>query len=260
VNRSLTTWHRPLIRLLSSNAQRFHALRRLEIKALESLLAPRKGESILDVGCGKGFFCRRLRQIGVRPWGVDPQIASLDLAKRQHSVGLSLQAGVGESLPYRDRSFKKAVSVCVLEHTTDDDAVLREVHRVLEPGGTFVCSVDALNSPLLDDDYKREHACRFRCNRFYTEDSLRSKLSTAGFEVSAVKGMFASLPSQWVLKLGTRLGFGPAFIAMFPLVYPLLAADRAFGGRPGEEFILVASARRPLSRVSTATETQPSTE
>jgi len=234
-----------LHRLLYTYGQSFHALRRLEIRAIDAMLAAAPGESVLDVGCGKGAYCRRLERRGASVWGVDPGLGNVHPARMHQPAGIRFQAGFGEALPYADGSFDKVVSVCVLEHTLDDRGVLREVHRVLRPGGTFVCSVDALNSRLLGEAYRREHARRFRCNRFYAQEPLRAKLSAAGFDVSSIRGLFASVPAQWVIRAGAAVGFGAPFVAAFPLVYPVLAADRFFGDVPGEEFILVASSTRP---------------
>src|SRR6185369_2888173 len=94
-------------------------------------------QRILDVGSGKGSFCGALARAGHEAVGVDPSLAALSIAKTYVNRSGFFVLGAGESAPFPAESFDRAVSVCVLEHTRDDARVLREVHRVLKPGGVF---------------------------------------------------------------------------------------------------------------------------
>jgi len=80
------------------------------------------------------------------------------------------------------QSFDKIFSFCVLEHIPNIDEVMRTAWELLKPGGQLHVSVDSLqpfqNTPLIKK-HRRDH---FVC-RYFTPSSLRTMLTTAGFEV-----------------------------------------------------------------------------
>jgi arsenite methyltransferase len=106
-------------------------------------LAAAPGERVLDVGCGPGFYLAELLE-RVGPTGsvtgVDASPQTLALARRrtQGHDNLTLQLGDATALPVADASFDAALSVQVLEYVADADAALRQLHRVLRPGGRLV--------------------------------------------------------------------------------------------------------------------------
>lgn len=97
----------------------------------------------LEVGCGTGFFLLNLAQAGVleRGFVTDISPGMVDLAKR-NAAGLGMQVegrvADAESIPYDGDSFDLVVGHAVLHHIPDVDLALREVLRVLRPGGRFV--------------------------------------------------------------------------------------------------------------------------
>ena len=106
-------------------------------------LAPRAGERVLDVGCGPGFLARIVAQ-AVGPSGA---VRGVDISEpllavaREHCADLPwiavTKAGATE-LPFPDAHFDAAICTQVLEYVPDVDAALREMHRVLKPGGRLV--------------------------------------------------------------------------------------------------------------------------
>jgi SAM-dependent methyltransferase len=96
---------------------------------------PLEGKRILDAGCGVGAFVRRLREFSPDVHGFDVEKESV--ARSVEEVpGLGL--AVAEHLPYRDGAFDVILMHEVLEHVEDDLASLREMNRVLAPGGRLV--------------------------------------------------------------------------------------------------------------------------
>jgi len=94
-----------------------------------------EGKRILDIGCGVGAFVRRLREFSPSVFGFD--VDREHVAEGSEEVpGLAL--AVGEHLPYADNAFDVVLLHEVLEHVADDQATLRETHRVLVPGGKAV--------------------------------------------------------------------------------------------------------------------------
>lgn len=224
--------------------QKFHGVRRLELATLERYLDLSGAERVLDVGSGKGAFCGVLSRAGYRVVGVDPSAPAVSIAKRHVGAEIPFVLGSGESLPLRAGQFDRAVSVCVLEHTADDGRVLREVHRVLKPGGVFALSVDSLSSPHVSEAFRREHVREYRCNQIYGDAKLRRLLSDAGFETLKMEYLFDSRLAVAILRFGSRFHYRGPFILLFPLLYPLLWLDYVRGGRRKSGMILAAKARK----------------
>lgn len=97
----------------------------------------------LELGCGTGFFTLNLKLGGVLDEAhvTDLSQAMVDVSLRNAAgLGLALQgrAADAESIPYEDDSFDLVVGHAVLHHIPDLDLAMREILRVLKPGGRFV--------------------------------------------------------------------------------------------------------------------------
>jgi len=109
-------------------------------------------QQILEVGCGGGLICEELARRGAQMVGIDPSSGALETA-RTHAQEQGLtqkihyQQGYAESLPYEDGQFSRIVCFDVLEHVSDLQATIKEIARVLAPGGVFV--FDTINRTLL---------------------------------------------------------------------------------------------------------------
>lgn len=93
--------------------------------------------SALDVGCGEGRFCRRLRAAGLATIGVDPTPALLEQARKRDPDG-DYRFGRAEALDFPDASFDLVVSYLSLVDVPDLSAGIAEMVRVLQPGGTLL--------------------------------------------------------------------------------------------------------------------------
>jgi len=98
------------------------------------------GKKVLDFGCGSGYGTRRISDIAEEAYGVDIAGDAVEYARtRYHNKNLHfLQIDPQSPLPFPAGSFDVVLSFQVIEHVNDDEAYLREAHRLLKPGGTLV--------------------------------------------------------------------------------------------------------------------------
>jgi ubiquinone/menaquinone biosynthesis C-methylase UbiE len=97
-----------------------------------------EGASVLDVGCGDAGALIAFAEKGAKCAGIECFDTSLERGKLRaadHGVEVDLKKGVAESIPFPDSSFDLVMLDNVLEHVTDRPGTLREVRRVLKPGG-----------------------------------------------------------------------------------------------------------------------------
>ncbi|MFH0809973.1 MAG: class I SAM-dependent methyltransferase [Pseudomonadota bacterium] len=102
----------------------------LESELILSLLEPRPGERLLDVGCGPGTHLELLRRRGLDVTGLDPSVPMLEAARQRLGVSVPLHLGYAEHLPFDDDAFDLCVFITSLEFVDDPVAALAEAARV----------------------------------------------------------------------------------------------------------------------------------
>jgi SAM-dependent methyltransferase len=100
---------------------------------------------VLDVGCGEGQVARRAAALGADVVGIDPTRNQIVVAY-ERAGGPRYGEAAAEALPFRDSSFDAVVMCLVIEHLDPMEPAIREMARVLEPGGRCLL---LLNHPLL---------------------------------------------------------------------------------------------------------------
>ena len=101
---------------------------------------------VLDLGCGRGGMVELFWREVALAAGLDPDARSL---AEHRALGLPVVGARGENMPFAAESFDLVVCVWVLEHLRSPETVLREVRRVLRPGGHLVFLTPNLRNPLL---------------------------------------------------------------------------------------------------------------
>lgn len=131
---SQATWDRETARRydawFATPAGRF-ALKQ-EIRLLEHMTAdwPRRGQRLLEVGCGTGIFLEVLHRAGFDVAGLDSAPAMLEAARGRLGPRAELHLGRAEHLPFEDKEFDFSVLFTVLEFCADPGLALREAVRV----------------------------------------------------------------------------------------------------------------------------------
>jgi arsenite methyltransferase len=193
-----------------------------------ALLALESGQVVLDLGSGGGIdvllSAKRVGPTG-RVYGLDMTDEMLALARENQrkagATNVEFLKGAIEAIPLPDNSVDVVISNCVINLSSDKDAVLREAFRVLKPGGRFAVSdvvvrgevpadvrrnvelwVGCIAGALRDTEYTDKlHAAGFADVevepwRIYEIEDARAFLSDAGIDVDRVaplvEGKFAS--------------------------------------------------------------------
>lgn len=169
--------------------------------------------SLLDIGCGKMPYRREI----------------LKNSKVSSYTGLDLEDALvydpdihpdvvwdGSEIPLPDRSFDCAIATEVLEHVTDIDLLLREIHRILIPGGVFF-----FTTPFIWPYHETPHDCQR-----WTALGLQSHLRAAGFHDDSIvsQGNWYSSLAQMIGLWGARAPMPRIFRTA--IRYPLFLLQR----------------------------------
>jgi len=124
-----------------------HAINRPRLGFYLEALGDLSGRLVLDAGCGGGLVAKGLAEAGAVVIGLDRALGSLEVARRAVRAAVpghfDAAGGQLERLPFADGAFDAVVAADVLEHVPDLPAVVRELARVLAPGGSL--AFDTIN-------------------------------------------------------------------------------------------------------------------
>ena len=157
---------------------------------------------ILDAGCGDGANLRHLLRInGATVYGSDYNFLRLTRAKKLFGASAYLFLGSLLENNIKDNFLDLVFCSHVLEHIQDDLTVLRNLHRVLKPGGTLILGVPNEGAWLWLLDYhvfERYILQRTDHVHFYTRDVLLRLLTNVGFDVQETKYLGWGIPVQFL--------------------------------------------------------------
>jgi ubiquinone/menaquinone biosynthesis C-methylase UbiE len=177
--------------------------RRRVIKIL-NWLNPQKEETLLDCGCGEGFYSMVLSEVcdGTVVTAFDYNAELLAKASRWTAgKRISFKNGnIEKGLPFESNAFDKVIFTEVLEHLDDDRRALAEIYRVMKPSGLLALTVPNANYPFLWDpiNWTRESLGLGHFNpkntilggvwsydhkRLYSFDQIRTIAKETGFEI-----------------------------------------------------------------------------
>lgn len=167
-------------------------------------LTMKKGDKLLDVGCGRGDFSKGFKDLGLEVFGLDINRPQPEMLKGVKVRYVNIES---DKFPFGDKSFDIVFSKSVIEHLRSPDNFIKEIHRVLKPGGVVIMLTPDWQSQMriFFNDYTHVHP--------YTVTGLGDLLKIAGFK-NVSSEIFYQLPVLWKypwLKIFSRLLqiFGP---------------------------------------------------
>jgi ubiquinone/menaquinone biosynthesis C-methylase UbiE len=177
----------------------FHGFRAYVAPVIGELVDGRRNLRILDCGCGTGYNMQALLGPHGRTFGFDLDEDSMWRARR---TGRPIVRANIQQIPFPSESFDLATSFDVIQSVPDDRTALREMARILRPGGHIVLNVTAL------DILRGDHSDVWGELRRYNPARAVQLLSDTGFEVIRIAFLFASLlplmltvrKTQWLFR------------------------------------------------------------
>lgn len=159
------------------------------------------GGEVLDVGCGGGAFLERMRGLGWRVVGVEPDPRAVEVARTQRR--LDVRAGTLEESRFEAGRFDAVTSSHVIEHVHDPLAFLAECARVTKPGGRVVAV-----TPNTGSLGRRRLGVRWigldppRHLHLFTRTTLRRLAERAGLRVLTARSSVRNAEFSWLLAWG----------------------------------------------------------
>src|SRR5207249_5228459 len=138
---------------------------------------------LLEIGCFRGVFADRIRAAGWDVTGLEPEISGLRHAREKY--GLKVVHGILPHPELEPNSFDAVVMLHVIEHMPDPAANVREIRKLIKPGGILVVETLRFDSLMFKILGRRERSIG-NCNGhiyFFTVPTLTSLLEKQGFKV-----------------------------------------------------------------------------
>jgi SAM-dependent methyltransferase len=162
---------------------------------------------LLDIGCSVGYTLTAARDLGLLPTGTDLSSYAIETCRAQ---GFRAESGRLDALPFSAGEFAVVTMKHVLEHTPDPRGALREVKRVLRPGGALFIAIPhagygrARRAPqtsrfYLPAAHGREHFV------YYTPATLTRLLEEEGFRVKRVNPELVHRAASLPRRMGEAL-------------------------------------------------------
>ena len=161
----------------------FHGFRAFLNPVVHEACRGRSSPRLVDCGCGTGHNMAWMQRHG-RVLGFDLTAGGVSAARAR---GLTVAQGSVVALPFASNSFDVATCFDVLQLIDDDAAVVREMARVVRPGGTVILTAAAFNI------LRGGHAAAWPEVKRYTRASLRRLAEGAGLDVHRATYLFCSL-------------------------------------------------------------------
>ena len=148
----------------------------------------KKGDTLLDIGCGRGDFAKGFKDLGLVVSGIDREMGDTEMLQ---GVDVRKSEDLGnDPFPFGDEIFDFVFSKSVIEQIQNPDTIMKETRRVLKPGGRIISMVPDWQSQMyiFYDDPTHVHP--------YTAAGLKDLFAISGFQ-EVKSELFYQLPVLW---------------------------------------------------------------
>jgi ubiquinone/menaquinone biosynthesis C-methylase UbiE len=155
----------------------------------------------LDIGCGTGALLKELTPLTEELWGLDLAPPALSYCVERGFPEDHLILGTADNTPFNDNYFDVITAIGIIEHLDDDDKFLKEVYRILRPGGVLILLTSSFAYLWSEHDEANQH------KRRYFLKNLEGRLRANHFET---------------------ITFSHFNFFLFPVIAPILLLNRLF--------------------------------
>ncbi len=189
---------------------------------------------LLDIGCGRGEFLRGFMRCGAQGYGVDRSRAAEALCT---DAELRIADLENDLLPFEDDFFDVVFSKSVIEHFYYPEKLVKEIYRVLKPGGLVItmCPDWEFNMRIYFEDYTHRTP--------FTLSSLRDIQLIHGFD-NVQSERFRQLPILW------KWPFFLPLVEVTRILAPRFLSSKSKFVRFSKEIMLLSSSTKPKSTSS----------
>ena len=181
-----------------------------DLQRLTRWLAEDRAASLLDLGCGAGHasFVAAAQVAQVTAYDLSAKMLTVvDAAAAERGLhNLTTRQGVAEQLPFADHSFEVVISRYSAHHWRDVGMALREVRRVLKPGGKFILmDIASPGYPVLDIWLQTLEMLRDPSHvRNYSQGEWLRLINECGFNArELVAGKLTLVFAPWIARMQT---------------------------------------------------------
>lgn len=188
----------------------FHPFKIYEFKELVKDVNILNSDVLLDIGCGNGLETLFLGRKSKVIYGIDIFENNLNIAKERSlifrkTINCKFIFTKLEDIKFKTEFFDKIFSICVLEHISNYDEVLKESYRILKKGGQLIFSVDSLEN-IDNEAFIRFHRKLYYVENYFRKDKIAKILREIGFKNIKIYPICKSnYAKQYFIKLTKRI-------------------------------------------------------
>ncbi len=166
-----------------------------EFSILLKLFRPKAGQSLLDVGCGTGYFSQRFQQSGLEVTGLDPDSTMIEFAKKKEGQVKYIEGDV-LALPFTDNSFDYCSAITSLCFVAEPEKAISEMLRVSRHG--VILGLLNRHSVL---HKQKKHSASYQGARWDTVSEIKQWCRNINPEMKIVIKSAVLIPSAGIIAL-----------------------------------------------------------